>query len=222
VSELLPEIVREIQESIAVKEKLAGEAPELIADAAQMIITSMQSGGKLIVFGNGGSAADAQHFSAELVGRYRQDRKALPAIALTTDSSALTSIGNDYGFDTVFSRQLEAIGKPGDVALAISTSGNSPNVLGAVSLARKMGIATIALTGNSGGKLRSHVDLCLAVPSDSTPRIQESHSLIIHILSGIVENAMSGESRVDDTPILEPVSNDRVSKDRFPKDKDAA
>jgi D-sedoheptulose 7-phosphate isomerase len=222
VSELLPEIVREIQESIAVKEKLAGEAPELIADAAQMIITSMQSGGKLIVFGNGGSAADAQHFSAELVGRYRQDRKALPAIALTTDSSALTSIGNDYGFDTVFSRQLEAIGKPGDVALAISTSGNSPNVLGAVSLARKMGIATIALTGNSGGKLRSHVDLCLTVPSDSTPRIQESHSLIIHILSGIVENAMSGESRVDDTPILEPVSNDRVSKDRFPKDKDAA
>jgi D-sedoheptulose 7-phosphate isomerase len=222
VSELLPEIVREIQESIAVKEKLAGEAPELIADAAQMIITSMQSGGKLIVFGNGGSAADAQHFSAELVGRYRQDRKALPAIALTTDSSALTSIGNDYGFDTVFSRQLEAIGKPGDVALAISTSGNSPNVLGAVSLARKMGIATIALTGNSGGKLRSHVDLCLAVPSDSTPRIQESHSLIIHILSGIVENAMGGESRVDDTPILEPVSNDRVSKDRFPKDKDAA
>jgi D-sedoheptulose 7-phosphate isomerase len=222
VSELLPEIVREIQESIAVKEKLAGEAPELIADAAQMIITSMQSGGKLIVFGNGGSAADAQHFSAELVGRYRQDRKALPAIALTTDSSALTSIGNDYGFDTVFSRQLEAIGKPGDVALAISTSGNSPNVLGAVSLARKIGIATIALTGNSGGKLRSHVDLCLAVPSDSTPRIQESHSLIIHILSGIVENAMSGESRVDDTPILEPVSNDRVSKDRFPKDKDAA
>jgi D-sedoheptulose 7-phosphate isomerase len=222
VSELLPEIVREIQESIAVKEKLAGEAPELIADAAQMIITSMQSGGKLIVFGNGGSAADAQHFSAELVGRYRQDRKALPAIALTTDSSALTSIGNDYGFDTVFSRQLEAIGKPGDVALAISTSGNSPNVLGAVSLARKMGIATIALTGNSGGKLRSQVDLCLAVPSDSTPRIQESHSLIIHILSGIVENAMSGESRVDDTPILEPVSNDRVSKDRFPKDKDAA
>lgn len=222
MSELLPEIVREIQESIAVKEKLAGEAPELIADAAQMIITSMQSGGKLIVFGNGGSAADAQHFSAELVGRYRQDRKALPAIALTTDSSALTSIGNDYGFDTVFSRQLEAIGKPGDVALAISTSGNSPNVLGAVSLARKMGIATIALTGNSGGKLRSHVDLCLAVPSDSTPRIQESHSLIIHILSGIVENAMSGESRVDDTPILEPVSNDRVSKDRFPKDKDAA
>ena len=222
MSELLPEIVREIQESIAVKEKLAGEAPELIADAAQMIITSMQSGGKLIVFGNGGSAADAQHFSAELVGRYRQDRKALPAIALTTDSSALTSIGNDYGFDTVFSRQLEAIGKPGDVALAISTSGNSPNVLGAVSLARKIGIATIALTGNSGGKLRSHVDLCLAVPSDSTPRIQESHSLIIHILSGIVENAMGGESRVDDTPILEPVSNDRVSKDRFPKDKDAA
>jgi D-sedoheptulose 7-phosphate isomerase len=221
VSELLPGIVREIQESIAVKERLAGEAPQLIADAAQMIIASMQSGGKLIVFGNGGSAADAQHFSAELVGRYRQDRQALPAIALTTDSSALTSISNDYGFDTVFSRQLEAIGKPGDVALAISTSGNSPNVLSAASLAKKMGISTIALTGKSGGKLRALVDICLTVPSDSTPRIQESHSLIIHILSGIVENAMS-ESRVDETQILEPVSKDRISKDRFPKDKDAA
>jgi D-sedoheptulose 7-phosphate isomerase len=191
VSELLPGIVREIKESIAVKEQLAGGSPQLIADAAQMIIASMQSGGKLIVFGNGGSAADAQHLSAELVGRYRRNRRALPAIALTTDSSALTSISNDYGFDTVFSRQLEGLGRSGDVALAISTSGNSSNVLSAVSLAKKLSISTIALTGKTGGKLRSQVDICLTVPSDSTPRIQEAHSLIIHILSGIVENAMA-------------------------------
>jgi D-sedoheptulose 7-phosphate isomerase len=222
VAELLAEILQEIRESIAVKEQLAGTSAQLIADAAHRIVASMQNGGKLIVFGNGGSAADAQHLSAELVGRYRRDRKALPAIALTTDSSALTSVSNDYGFDTVFSRQLEGLGKAGDVVLAISTSGNSPNVLRAVSLAKKMGIASIALTGKSGGKLRAHVDICLTVPSDSTPRIQESLSLIIHILSGIVENAMSGEPRVDETPILEPVSKDRVSKDRFPKDKDAA
>jgi D-sedoheptulose 7-phosphate isomerase len=222
VAELLAEILQEIQESIAVKEQLAAATAQLIADAARLIVTSMQNGGKLIVFGNGGSAADAQHLSAELVGRYRRDRKALPAIALTTDSSALTSISNDYGFDTVFSRQLEGLGKSGDVALAISTSGNSPNVLGAVSLAEKMGIATIALTGKSGGKLRGIVDVCLTVPSDSTPRIQEAHSLIIHILSGVVENAMIGDSRTAEFQNLEPVSTDRRSIDRIPKDKDAA
>jgi D-sedoheptulose 7-phosphate isomerase len=212
VAELLAEIVREIQESIAVKKELAGGATQLIADAARLIIASMQSGGKLIVFGNGGSAADAQHLSAELVGRYRHNRKALAAIALTTDSSALTSISNDYGFDSVFSRQLEAIGKTGDVALAISTSGNSPNVVRAVTLAKELGIATVGLTGRSGGKLRGCVDICLSVPSDSTPRIQEAHSLIVHILSGIVEDAMVNDVRVIETSKLSTV----------PKDKDAA
>ena len=212
MAELLAEIVREIQESIAVKKELAGGATQLIADAARLIIASMQSGGKLIVFGNGGSAADAQHLSAELVGRYRHNRKALAAIALTTDSSALTSISNDYGFDSVFSRQLEAIGKTGDVALAISTSGNSPNVVRAVTLAKELGIATVGLTGRSGGKLRGCVDICLSVPSDSTPRIQEAHSLIVHILSGIVEDAMVNDVRVIETSKLSTV----------PKDKDAA
>jgi len=212
VAELLAEIVREIQESIAVKKELAGGATQLIADAARLIVASMQSGGKLIVFGNGGSAADAQHLSAELVGRYRHNRKALAAIALTTDSSALTSISNDYGFDSVFSRQLEAIGKTGDVALAISTSGNSPNVVRAVTLAKELGIATVGLTGRSGGKLRGCVDICLSVPSDSTPRIQEAHSLIVHILSGIVEDAMVNDVRVIETSKLSTV----------PKDKDAA
>ncbi|MGC1903979.1 MAG: D-sedoheptulose 7-phosphate isomerase [Candidatus Acidiferrum sp.] len=212
MAELFTEIIREIQESIAVKKELAGGATQLIADAARLIIASMQSGGKLIVFGNGGSAADAQHLSAELVGRYRHNRKALAAIALTTDSSALTSISNDYGFDSVFSRQLEAIGKTGDVALAISTSGNSPNVVRAVTLAKKIGIATVGLTGRSGGKLRGCVDICLSVPSDSTPRIQEAHSLIIHILSGIVEDAIVNDVRAIETSKLSTV----------PKDKDAA
>jgi D-sedoheptulose 7-phosphate isomerase len=212
VTELFTGIVLEIQESIAVKKELAGGATQLIADAARLIIASMQSGGKLIVFGNGGSAADAQHLSAELVGRYRHNRKALAAIALTTDSSALTSISNDYGFDSVFSRQLEAIGKTGDVALAISTSGNSPNVVRAVTLAKKIGIATVGLTGRSGGKLRGCVDICLSVPSDSTPRIQEAHSLIIHILSGIVEDAIVNDVRAIETSKLSTV----------PKDKDAA
>ncbi len=216
MAESLAGIVREIQESIAVKEQLIAAMPQLIADAARMMIASMQSGGKLIVFGNGGSAADAQHLAAELVGRYRQNRKALPAIALTTDSSALTSISNDYGFDTVFARQLEAIGKTGDVALAISTSGNSPNVLRAVTLAKKLGIASIGLTGSTGGKLRGSVDVCLCVPSDSTPRIQESHSLIIHILSGIVENAMVNDSHAADAGNVSAVTS------TVAKDKDAA
>ena len=188
-------IESEIRESIAVQEQLIGSA-RLIADAARLIIATMRNGGKLIVFGNGGSAADAQHLSAELVGRYRQDRKAFPAIALTTDSSALTSISNDYGFDAIFSRQLEAIGKPGDVVVAISTSGNSPNVLNAIAAAKKLGISSIGLTGKSGGKLRNSVEVCLSVPSDSTPRIQEAHGLVIHILSGLIESALTGEGTV--------------------------
>ena len=191
-------IEREIRESIAVQEQLIGAA-QLIADAARLIIATMRNGGKLIVFGNGGSAADAQHLSAELVGRYRQDRKAFPAIALTTDSSALTSISNDYGFDAIFSRQLEAIGKPGDVVVAISTSGNSPNVLNALAAAKKLGISSIGLTGKSGGKLRSSVEVCLSVPSDSTPRIQEAHGLVIHILSGLIESALTGEGTVKES-----------------------
>lgn len=209
MAELLADIAREIQESVVVKEQLLGSMPQLIADATHLIVTSMRGGGKLIAFGNGGSAADAQHLAAELVGRYRQDRKGLPAIALTTDSSALTSISNDYGFETIFSRQLEAIGKPGDVVLALSTSGNSPNVIRAVTLAKNLGIASIGLTGRTGGKLRASVDLLLPVPSDSTPRIQEAHSLIIHIISGIVENAMISDSRSNETPALSPVSKDK-------------
>jgi D-sedoheptulose 7-phosphate isomerase len=207
VTESLAGIEREIRESIAVKEQLVGVS-QLIADAARLIISRMRSGGKLIVFGNGGSAADAQHLSAELVGRYLQNRKGLPAIALTTDSSALTSISNDYGFDAIFSRQLEALGKSGDVVVAISTSGNSPNILQAVATAKKLGIASIGLTGKSGGKLRSAVDVCLSIPSDSTPRIQEAHGLVIHILSGLIETALTG-----DAPSLKSASPVAVAKE---------
>jgi len=181
-------IEAEIRESIAVMADLGRQAAE-IAETASMIVSRLQAGGKVIVFGNGGSAADAQHMAAEFVGRYRAERMALAALALTTDSSALTAIGNDYGFEQVFSRQLEAMGKAGDVVLAISTSGNSPNVLRGVEVAKKLGMATIGLSGKAGGKLRGMADICMCVPSDSIPRIQEAHTLIIHILSGIVENA---------------------------------
>ena len=182
-------VVEEIRESIAVEEELSRLLAGQIAEAGTAIVRCLQNHGKLIVFGNGGSAADAQHISAEFIGRYRAERKALAAIALTTDSSTLTAIGNDYGFDQVFVRQLEAIGKPGDVVLGISTSGNSLNVLRAMEYAKNNGLSTIALTGKSGGKLRGLADICLCVPSDSTPRIQEAHILIAHILSGIAEQA---------------------------------
>jgi D-sedoheptulose 7-phosphate isomerase len=183
-------VAQEIEESIAVKAELARCSCEKIAEAGSLILKRLKAGGKLIAFGNGGSAADAQHIAAEFVGRYRAERKALAAIALTTDSSSLTSIGNDFGFEQIFSRQLEAIGKPGDIALAISTSGNSQNVRRAILSAKKLGITTIGLSGRTGGELHDSVDLCLCVPSDSTPRIQEAHALIIHILCGIVENGV--------------------------------
>ncbi len=185
-------IVEEIQESIAVNAELGRRVADQIAKAANVVVTRLQAGGKLIAFGNGGSAADAQHIAAEFVGRYRVERKAFAAIALTTDSSALTAIGNDYGFEQIFSRQLEAVGKSGDVVLAISTSGNSPNVLRGVEVAIKLGMATIGLSGKTGGKLGGMVDICLCAPTESTPRIQEAHTLIIHILSGIVEGTFVG------------------------------
>ncbi len=191
---ILRVINREIEESTATKQALKTELINEIAEAGTVIVTSLRAGGKLIAFGNGGSAADAQHIAAEFVGRYRAERQALAAIALTTDSSALTAIGNDYGFEKIFSRQLEAIGRPGDVVLALSTSGNSSNVLRAIESARKLGMATIGLSGKSGGKMHGLVDICLCVPSDSTPRVQEAHTLIIHILTGIVESAFVAAS----------------------------
>ncbi|MBI3802382.1 MAG: D-sedoheptulose 7-phosphate isomerase [Nitrospirae bacterium] len=162
-----------------------------IAQAADWIVQSYRNGGKLILFGNGGSAGDAQHIAAELVGRFERERRALPAIALTTNSSTLTAIGNDYDYSKIFSRQVEAWAGPADVVIGISTSGNSSNVLEGIATAKAKGAKTIGLTGEKGGKLGSQVDLCLKVPSSSTARIQESHILIGHLLCLLVEQSLS-------------------------------
>lgn len=191
---LKEQIAKEIEENIAVTTALAHSLPGKIIEAANLIVESLRKGGKALVFGNGGSAAEAEHFVAELVGRYRLDRQPLAAIALTTDSGVLTSIANDYGFDQIFSRQLRALGKSGDIAIAISTSGNSPNILEAVECTRSMGLVTLGLSGATGGKLADRVQLCLKVPSDCTARIQEAHALLIHLLCGLVENALQETS----------------------------
>jgi len=160
-----------------------------VAAAARMIVAAMKGGGKAIFCGNGGSAADSQHLAAELMGRYLKEREPLPAVALTTDSSALTAIGNDYAFDEIFARQLRGLGKKGDVLIGISTSGNSRNVVAAIETARARGIASIALTGAAGGAMRALADLCIAVPSKDTPRIQEMHIAIGHMICDLVERA---------------------------------
>ena len=158
-----------------------------IEKAAQAIVDAIKSGGKLIVFGNGGSAADSQHIAAELVGRFQKERKALGAIALTTNTSTLTAIANDYGYDVSFSRQLEALARKGDVVLAISTSGNAKNVLEAVRKARALGLVTIGLSGKDGGGLAKLAGINIIVPSKTTARIQESHIMIGHIICELVE-----------------------------------
>jgi len=170
------------------KENLSGT----IAECAKMLAGGLHSGGKLLVMGNGGSAADAQHLAAELVGRFLMERKALPAIALTTDTSILTAVGNDYGFDQVFSRQVEALATPGDMVLGISTSGNSRNVINALATARDKGCKTVGLLGRDGGEIAGMVDLSLTVSSMETPRIQEAHQLIIHIICDLVEKQLFG------------------------------
>ncbi len=160
--------------------------------AATLLTQCLEKGGKILICGNGGSAADAQHFAAELTGRYKQERKGLAGIALSVDTSALTAIGNDYGFEYVFSRQVEALAQKGDVFFGISTSGNSANVLNAAQVARNMGCAIIGLSGRDGGKLNDMSDIYLIMPDNDTPRIQELHILVIHILCDIIErNCMS-------------------------------
>ncbi len=168
-----------------------------IAAASEILISALQQGNKVLLFGNGGSAADAQHIAAELVGRFAFDRPALPALALSVNSSCVTAIGNDYGYDQVFSRQVEALARAGDVAIGISTSGNSPNVTKAILTARKMGLRTIGLTGVGGGTLAKSAEYCICVPSKETPRIQECHILIGHIISELVEKEIfHEESRI--------------------------
>jgi D-sedoheptulose 7-phosphate isomerase len=167
---------------------LAEQAGE-VADVADRIVAALRSGGKVIFCGNGGSAADSQHLAAELMGRYLKEREPLPAVALTTDSSALTAIGNDYAFDEVFSRQVRGIGRAGDVLVGISTSGNSRNVIAAFDAARARNILTIALTGADGGAMKDAADVCIRVPSRATPRVQEMHIAVGHMICDLIERA---------------------------------
>lgn len=175
-------ILNSIDQHAAAVQRLREELTPAISEAAAAIVRCLKSGGKLLLCGNGGSAADAQHIAAEFVGRYIAERRALPAIALTTDTSTLTAIANDYGYDQVFSRQVQALGRRGDILVAITTSGCSPNVLAAVHEARTLGLFCIGLLGRNGGKLRDVVDLPLVVPATDTARIQECHGLIGHLL----------------------------------------
>jgi D-sedoheptulose 7-phosphate isomerase len=180
--------------SIAAKRATLDAQAPAIASAAERIVASFRAGGRLLACGNGGSAADAQHLCAELAGRYLRERPGLPAIALTANSSDVTAIGNDYGYDRVFARLVEAHGRSGDALIAISTSGSSPNVIAAVETARERDIATVALVGRGGGKLASLVDVPIVVPSDQTPRIQESHIAIVHVLCELIDEALFPES----------------------------
>jgi len=191
-------ILAEITDSISVKQKILENAVlvNTIREVADECIAAYRRGNRVLLAGNGGSAADAQHIAAEFVSRYAFDRPGLASIAFTTDTSMLTAISNDYGYEQVFRRQLEANGRQGDVFFGISTSGNSPNVLNALRRAREIGIVTVGLTGQGGMKMQSLCDYCLQVPSMKTPRIQESHIMIGHIICGIVEDTLFGEQEI--------------------------
>jgi D-sedoheptulose 7-phosphate isomerase len=189
------EVRRSIQASMAVLELLLAqtEVLSLIAKTSSLLVETFRRGNKVLLFGNGGSAADAQHIAAEFVGRFAFDRPALPALALNVNSSAVTAIANDHGFDQVFSRQIEALARAGDVAVGISTSGQSSNVIQALATAKKMRLHTIGLTGLNGKGLKDAVDYCICVPSTETPRIQECHILIGHIIAELVEQTIFHE-----------------------------
>ena len=185
------QIVKAFEESIRVKRAFLRDNIETLTQVIEVIVAALNHGGKLLLFGNGGSAADAQHIAAEFTNRYLTERPPLPALALTTDSSALTAIANDYSYDQVFVKQIQALGKAGDVALAISTSGNSANVLKAVDVCKSMGIATIGLTGGNGGKMIDRVDYTLRVTEGrNSPRIQETHILVGHVICEIVDQRL--------------------------------
>jgi len=188
--ELVGKVEQYIQESIQVKQALLSNAAR-IAEIGRVLIEALGAGRQVLVFGNGGSAADAQHIVAELVGRYRRERPPFKALALTTNTSSLTAIANDYAFEDVFARQVEAFGQPGDVAIGISTSGNSRNVIAGIQAAKRKGLVTVGLTGQDGGQLRLLVDHWIGVPSRDTPRIQEAHILIGHILCDLIEEGLS-------------------------------
>jgi len=184
-------IIQQLEESARVKRALVESCAEDILRASQVIINSLRAGGRVFLCGNGGSAADSQHLAAELVGRLRRERGAIPAVALTTDTSVLTSLANDYSFEIIFARQLEALARRGDVLIGISTSGNSLNVIRAFEKAKEKGIHTIALLGGNGGKLKPLADYPIVVPSSDTQRIQEGHITIGHIICDLVERELT-------------------------------
>jgi D-sedoheptulose 7-phosphate isomerase len=183
-------ILKRFKESSEVKTRFLKENLAKLLDVIKLVSRAFEGGNKLFFFGNGGSAADAQHMAAEFVNRYIMNRPPLPAIALTTDTSILTSVSNDIAFSEIFAKQLRALGKEGDVAIGITTTGNSPNIIKAFEVAKEMGMKTVAFTGNDGGAIGKMVDFPLVVPSNSTPRIQEAHILIGHILCEMVEHSL--------------------------------
>lgn len=187
---MVNEISRQMKAHIEVVRSVEEQLAEAITASVEMLVDALRNGKKILLMGNGGSAADAQHFAAEMVGRFLMERKALPAIALTTDTSILTAVGNDYGFDEIFKRQVEALAEPGDVVFGISTSGKSVNVKRAIEAGKNMGAKTLSLLGCDGGDIASVVDLHLTVPSTETPRIQEAHLVIIHIICDLVEKGL--------------------------------
>ena len=197
---MLESVIEQIKKSISVKEMMLndGRLIELINEVVALIVRGYQHGNKVMLAGNGGSAADAQHLAGELVSRFYFDRPGLAAMALTTDTSILTAIGNDYGFGKIFSRQVQANGKKGDVFIGISTSGKSENIIAALEESRTMGIYTVGLTGASGGTMADYCDICIKVPSDETPRIQEAHILIGHVICAGVEALLFSAKRRND------------------------
>lgn len=190
-------IAKQLQEHLALFQKIETELTAPIAELAERLIETFRIGNKLLIMGNGGSAADAQHFAGEIVSRFRMERPALPAIAISTDTSILTAIGNDYGFERIFSRQVEALAVPGDAVIGLSTSGNSPNVQKALEVARQAGCTTIGLLGKDGGSIKSVCDIPLIIPSNDTPRVQEGHITVIHILCDLIEQGLFGKFAVE-------------------------
>ena len=188
-----------LTQSRHVQDHLLAAVGKDFESAGALCLTALQDGHKLLFFGNGGSAADAQHLAAELVGRFSRRRRALPALALTVNTSTLTAVANDFGFQEVFARQVEALGQPGDVAIALSTSGDSPNILAGLQAARRQGLICIGLTGEGGGQLKTLVDVLLAVPSRHVPRVQEAHILLGHALCAALETALFGGASTAET-----------------------
>jgi D-sedoheptulose 7-phosphate isomerase len=184
---LLARLTEAVTDARRLMERLVAEQGEVVVVAARLLAETLQAGGKILIFGNGGSAADAQHIAAEFVNRFQVERPPLAALALTTDTSVLTSIANDYTFTEVFAKQVRALGRPGDVAWGISTSGSSPNVVAALEAARELGLKTLALSGGEGGPVAARAEVAIIVPSRNTPRIQEAHITVEHVLCDLVD-----------------------------------